>query len=78
MLVDSSVWIAYLRGDNRSQVALLTNAPEHGETILLAPPILRKVLQGADGPDRLKRSNRVLGELRRSARGADCTPRACC
>ena len=63
MLVDSSVWIAYLRGDNLSQVALLTKALEHGETIWLAPPILQEVLQGADSPDRFNRWDRVLGEL---------------
>lgn len=63
MLVDSSVWIAYLRGDNLSQVALLTKALEHGETIWLAPPILQEVLQGADSHDRFNRWDRVLGEL---------------
>jgi hypothetical protein len=63
MLVDSSVWIAYLRGDNLPQVALLTKALEHGETIWLAPPILQEVLQRADSPDRFNRWDRVLGEL---------------
>lgn len=31
MLVDSSVWIAYLRGDSLIEVELLANALEHGE-----------------------------------------------
>src|ERR1700677_1415639 len=48
MLVDSSVWIAYLRGDSLIEVELLTAALEHGESIWLAPPILQEVLQGAD------------------------------
>ena len=63
MLVDSSVWIAYLRGDNLLEVALLTEALERGEPVWLAPPILQEVLQGADSPDRFTRWDRVLGEL---------------
>ena len=63
MLVDSSVWIAYLRGDNLVEVALLSEALERGEPVWLAPPILREVLQGADSPDRFTRWDRVLGEL---------------
>jgi predicted nucleic acid-binding protein len=63
MLVDSSVWIAYLRGDSLIEVELLTAALEHGESIWLAPPILREVLQGADSSARFNRWNRVLGEL---------------
>jgi hypothetical protein len=63
MLVDSSVWIAYLRGDNLIEVALLTEALEKREPVWLAPPILQEVLQGADSPDRFTRWNRVLGEL---------------
>jgi predicted nucleic acid-binding protein len=63
MLVDSSVWIAYLRGDSLTEVDLLTNALETGESIWLAPPILQEVLQGADNSERFNRWDRVLGEL---------------
>jgi predicted nucleic acid-binding protein len=63
MLVDSSVWIAYLRGDNLVEVALLSEALKQGEPVWLAPPILQEVLQGADSPDRFTRWDRVLGEL---------------
>ena len=63
MLVDSSVWIAYLRGDNLAEVTLLTEAMEQGEPVWLAPTILQEVLQGADSPDRFIRWDRVLGEL---------------
>jgi predicted nucleic acid-binding protein len=63
MLVDSSVWIAYLRGDNLLEVELLTNALEQADSVWLAPPILQEVLQGADTPDRFIRWDRVLGEL---------------
>jgi predicted nucleic acid-binding protein len=63
MLVDSSVWIAYLRGDNLVEVALLFEALERAEPVWLAPPILQEVLQGADSPDRFTRWDRVLCEL---------------
>jgi predicted nucleic acid-binding protein len=63
MLVDSSVWIAYLRGDNLAEVSLLSEALKHGEPVWLAPPILQEILQGADSPDRFTRWDRVLGEL---------------
>jgi predicted nucleic acid-binding protein len=63
VLVDSSVWIAYLRGDPLIEVALLAEALEQGAPVWLAPPILQEVLQGADSPARFARWNRVLGEL---------------
>src|ERR1700727_693672 len=63
MLVDSSVWIAYLRGDNLIEVDLLVEALERGAPVWIAPPILQEVLQGADSADRFARWDRVLGEL---------------
>jgi predicted nucleic acid-binding protein len=63
MLVDSSVWVAYLRGDDLVEVALLTEALERGEPVWLTATILQEVLQGADSPDRFNRWDRVLGEL---------------
>jgi len=63
MLVDSSVWIAYLRGDNLIEVEFLTHALEQDQPVWLAPPILQEVLQGADSADRFTRWDRVLGEL---------------
>jgi predicted nucleic acid-binding protein len=63
MLVDSSVWIAYLRGDMLVEVELLSEALEQGRPVWLAPPILQEVLQGADTPERFTRWDRVLGEL---------------
>jgi len=63
MLVDSSVWIAYLRGDSLVEVELLAEGLEQGAPVWLAPPILQEVLQGADSPDRFSRWDRVLGEL---------------
>jgi len=55
MLVDSSVWIAYLRGDNLIEVDLLVEALEQGAPVWLAPPILQEVLQGADSAARFAR-----------------------
>ena len=63
MLVDSSVWIAYLRGEDLLEVAMLTEALEHREPVWLTATILQEVLQGADSPDRVTRWDRVLGEL---------------
>ncbi len=63
MLVDSSVWIAYLRGDELVEVALLTEALEQAEPVWLTATILQEVLRGADSPGRFTRWDRVLGEL---------------
>ncbi len=63
MLVDSSVWIAYLRGDATQEVLYLGATMESGRAPWLAPPILQEVLQGADRPERLARWERMLGAL---------------
>ena len=63
MLVDSSVWIAYLRGNDLVEVALLAEALEQREPVWLTATILQEVLQGADSPDPVSRWDRVLGEL---------------
>ena len=63
MLVDSSVWVRFLRGEPTAEVELLTRAMTRSLAIWLAPPILREVLQGADRQDRFNRWDRVLGEL---------------
>jgi predicted nucleic acid-binding protein len=63
MLVDSSVWISFLRGDTTAEVDLLVRALERGDPVWLAPPILQEVLQGADSPEGFTRWDRILGEL---------------
>ena len=63
MLVDSSVWVAFLRGDLVAEVNLLAAALERGDPVWLSPPILQEVLQGADSPERFNRWDRVLSEL---------------
>jgi predicted nucleic acid-binding protein len=63
VLVDSSVWIPFLRGDESSQVETLTTALQSELAVWLAPPILQEVLQGADRRERFDRWDRILGEL---------------
>lgn len=63
MLVDSSVWVSFLRGDSTAEVHILTTALEHGDPVWLAPPILQEVLQGADTAERFARWDRVFTDL---------------
>jgi len=63
MLVDSSVWIAFLRGDDREDVDLLVKALDRTRSVWLAPPILQEVLQGADRPERFLKWDGILSEL---------------
>jgi len=63
MLVDSSVWVPFLRGDATAEVDMLVAALKRGDPVWLAPPILQEVLQGADSPEQFARWDRVLGEL---------------
>jgi len=63
MLVDSFVWIAFLRGDGIPEVCLLVEALDRGHPVWLAPPVLQEVLQGADRPERFAKWDRILGGL---------------
>ena len=63
MLVDSSVWIAFLRGDRTPEVELLTEALDRKQSVWLAPPILQEVLQGAENPQRFAKWDRIFGGL---------------
>ena len=66
MLVDSSVWIPFLRGDALTEVDILVDALDRAQPVWLVATILQEVLQGADRPDRPERFakwDRVLGEL---------------
>jgi predicted nucleic acid-binding protein len=63
VLVDSSVWIPYLRGERFPEVDCLCRAMENRAAIWLAPPILQEVLQGADSPQRFRKWDEVLGSL---------------
>ena len=63
MLVDSSVWVAYLRGDPSVEVGLLLTALKRADPVWIAPPILQEVLQGADTPERFARWEGILSKL---------------
>lgn len=63
MLVDSSVWVDFLRGDAAPEATFLKECLERGDPVWLAPPILQEVLQGAGSLARFSRWDRVLGEL---------------
>jgi predicted nucleic acid-binding protein len=63
MLVDSSVWIDFLRGIEAPHTQLLKRCLANAKAIWLAPPILQEVLQGADSPERFAKWHRILGEL---------------
>src|SRR5947208_2435999 len=63
MLVDSSVWIAFLRGDDGEEVDLLVKALDRTQSVWLAPPILQEVLQGADRPERAWKWDGILRAL---------------
>ena len=63
MLVDSSVWVDFLRGNDTPETGILRQTLQRGDAIWLAAPILQEVLQGADSPERFEKWDRVLGEL---------------
>jgi predicted nucleic acid-binding protein len=63
MLVDSSVWIPFLRGDSTTEVSILSDALNGKQSVWIAPPILQEVLQGADSLERFSKWERVFGEL---------------
>jgi predicted nucleic acid-binding protein len=63
VLVDSSVWIDFLRDTDNAESRLLVGGMRRGDPIWTAPPILQEVLQGADTPQRFAKWDRILGEL---------------
>lgn len=59
IVVDSSVWIAHLRGNRTAAVEKLKTAAAE-ETLLVGDLILLEVLQGARDDDHAKRIERAL------------------
>jgi len=47
-LVDTSVWMDFLRGRKAAQVSALTNLLEAEDAVGIAPIVLQEILQGAD------------------------------
>jgi predicted nucleic acid-binding protein len=63
MLVDSSVWMDFLRGSTAPETLFLKTGLDRGDPVWLAAPILQEILQGADSKQRFQKWDKVLGEL---------------
>ena len=63
VLVDTSVWIDFLRGSPTPQVATLEALLEGDDLVGTAPIILQEVLQGADSPRRFEQWRRGFSGL---------------
>jgi predicted nucleic acid-binding protein len=63
VLVDTSVWIDFLRGAPTAQVAALEGLLEGDDLVGTAPIILQEILQGADSPARFEQWRREFAGL---------------
>lgn len=54
-LVDTSVWVDYLRGNDTRPVQALKNMLAGEQVVGVAPVILQEVLQGADSDERFEK-----------------------
>lgn len=62
-LVDTSVWIDFLRGRQTPQVDALDGLLAGEEIVGVTPTIIQELLQGADTPDRFDELRRYLSDL---------------
>jgi predicted nucleic acid-binding protein len=62
-LVDTSVWVDYLRGRATPPVLALRNLLAGEDIVGTAPPILQEVLQGADSIERFESWKKTFSEL---------------
>ena len=62
-LVDTSVWVDYLRGKSTPQVLALKDLLSGEDIVGVTPVILQEVLQGADSPDRFEAWRETFAEL---------------
>jgi len=63
-LVDTSVWIGFLRGDDVPAVGRLRRRLTRGEPVALTPVIYQERLQGADSEARFVRFQEHFGSQR--------------
>jgi len=63
VLVDTSVWVNYLRGDATPQVRALKILLSGEEIVGTAPIILQEILQGADSVERFETWRKYFSEL---------------
>jgi predicted nucleic acid-binding protein len=62
-LVDTSIWVDYLRGEATSQIRTLKDLLSGEEIVGIAPIILQEILQGADSAERFETWRKVFSEL---------------
>ena len=65
ILVDTSVWVGYLRGDERPAVARLEALLERGVPVAVTSIVAQELLQGVATPEAFARLERYLGSQRR-------------
>lgn len=65
ILVDTSVWVGYLRGDERPAVARLEALLERGVPVAVTSIVAQELLQGVASPEAFERLERYLGSQRR-------------
>jgi predicted nucleic acid-binding protein len=62
-LVDTSVWIDFLRGRNAPHVMALKTLLDQDDVVGIAPIILQEILQGADSESRFERWRTYFADL---------------
>jgi predicted nucleic acid-binding protein len=62
-LVDTSVWVDYLRGEATPPVRALKDLLPGDEIVGIAPIILQEILQGADSAERFESWLKVFSDL---------------
>ncbi|MBE0616783.1 MAG: PIN domain-containing protein [Proteobacteria bacterium] len=62
-LVDTSVWVDFLRGRNTPQVGVLEVLLAGEEVVGVTPTIIQELLQGTDSPDRFEELRGYLADL---------------
>ena len=62
-LVDTSVWIDFLRGTDVAHVTALTELLDSDELVGTAPVILQEILQGADSEERFRKWRGFFSDL---------------
>jgi hypothetical protein len=62
-LVDTSVWVDFLRGADTAQVGTLRGLLEGDDIVGVAPIIIQEILQGADTDERFEKWRRYFAGL---------------
>jgi len=62
-LVDTSVWVDFLRGRATPQVDALERLLEGEEVVGVTPTVIQELLQGADSPRRFEELREYLADL---------------